>query len=208
MKKILLTTGALALAASAYAGGPVMNTVAPAHGTFYAGAGLGWASFYKSVVDPEYAQYLGSVYKVTKSGMAARAHFGYLLPISHMAQVGAEVGYTHFPTLKVASTTGTIKSKFYGLDLLAVAKFNVTDAMNLFAKAGFIQMNSTANINSSETTARIKYSEVYTKAALGAGYTIMPNLDATLTYAHVFDIRDVSTSSNSVLAGLDYYFSV
>ena len=201
MKKILLTTGALALAASAYAGGPVMNTVAPAHGTFYAGAGLGWASFYKSVIESTSGD------KVTKSGMAARVHFGYLLPISHMAQVGAEVGYTHFPTVKklISEGSSTEKDKFYGLDLLAVAKFNVTDTMSLFAKAGFIQMNSTYT---RPTLSDIKYSRVFAKAALGAGYTIMSNLAATLTYAHVFDITDDNSSSNSVLAGLDYYFSV
>ena len=194
MKKILLTTGALALAASAFAGGPVMNAVAPAHGTFYAGAGLGWASFDLSRIESTTGD------KVTKSGMAARVHFGYLLPISHMAQVGAEVGYTHFPTFKVVSTSTTTKVKSYGLDLLAVAKFNVTDTMNLFGKAGFIQMSFDNGL--------AKGSNTYAKAALGVGYTIMQNLDATLTYAHVFDNSSVSASSNSVLAGVNYYFSV
>ena len=194
MKKNILVLGALALTASA-------AFASPAHGNFYAGAGLGWASMSKALAESIFSEE-GSV--AGHTGMAARVHFGYLVPVSHMSQVGAEVGYTHFPDVKktTSATPTTFKLKTYGLDMLAVAKFNVTDTMSLFAKGGFIQLNRTKKVNPV-----VKQASIFEKAALGVGYTVMQNLDATLTYAHVFD-HGGTYRNNSVLAGLCYCFNV
>lgn len=195
MKKNILVLGALALTASA-------AFASPAHGNFYAGAGLGWASMSKALADSVFSEE-GTI--AGRTGMAARVHFGYMLPVSHMSQVGAEVGYTHFPDVKKTTNHDlpvTYKLKSYGLDMLAVAKFNVTDTMSLFAKAGFIQLNRAKHVDPVT-----KLSSVFGEAALGVGYTVMPNLDATLTYAHVFD-HGGEYRNNSVLAGFCYCFNV
>lgn len=169
-------------------------------------------------------------------GFAARVEAGYLKAVSSNVLLGAELGFNYLPqskyTVDGASEDGEgnkgqqheyIKYTDYNIDALLVAKYLLPSQFNVFAKGGFAYVHQKIkgsytftqdsvtldSDSASETTSRI-----LPELAAGVGYSINSNIDANLTYAHVFgDSVSASAvnnvpSSNSVLVGIDYKFDL
>lgn len=228
MKKLVLTaTAALALSAVSFAmaGGQDQNQVKK-HGGVYVGAGLGYAD-----IDVPKGKTTATFPKVDNNfnHFTANAHVGYLASVSQNLLVGAEVGYDYLPTLKstFTDTAGdSVETKFtsYDFDFMGVAKYYLTDELNIFGKAGAAYMHSkleatTTEGNSSSTVTAKNDGKFEPKVAGGLGYNITPNLEVTAEYDHTFgtnfkDLNEASTASKSdqpsnnvVLVGLNYYFN-
>ncbi|OGO91448.1 MAG: hypothetical protein A3F10_02185 [Coxiella sp. RIFCSPHIGHO2_12_FULL_42_15] len=133
-----------------------------------------------------------------------------------------------------ANPSQTLKQEYnprYVLDLLGVAKVYVTNQINLFGKAGlaYVSQEYTTSVVTAGNGALVSsYStkqKVLPEVAVGAGYNITDNLEANITYAHAFgsennaQITDLTSATpisnknvipsfNTVMAGLNYTFSL
>jgi OOP family OmpA-OmpF porin len=75
----------------------------------------------------------------------------------------------------------------------------------LFGKGGLAYMHTLTK----QTGKKDKKADAFMpELAMGAGYNITPELEATVTYAHAFGWKNNNPSFNTVLAGLDYHFSM
>lgn len=195
MNKALLT--AVTLVSFSAASLAVAGTQAAHQGGMYAGAGFGWGQ----LLDNEKNLDNQSTVTAYKSNYAARADMGYLFNLSSNLLAGAELGYNYFPQVKVAD----VKANSYMFDALGVVKYYVMSDVNLFGKGGLAYMHSVAK----QTGAKdVKTDAFMPELAMGAGYNITPELEATVTYAHAFGWKSNNPSFNTVLAGLDYHFSM
>jgi len=243
MKKILLTTvAAVALSLSAFALA-VSAQVKPViyinnNSGAYVGiqAGIGGMDTKKSDANDFVDASASSVElkEELRNGIAGRIYGGYLFPINSKFSAGAELGYAMYPknkdTLTLTFFDGiyafnhTFKSRY--VDLLGVAKYNITDNFNIFGKFGgaYVMQKFSVNttINNADTSGyNVKNNKLLPEVAAGIGYSFAQNFSVDLTYAHVFgksvdtgkvftcedDNKHVNVASvNTLMLGASYRF--
>lgn len=239
MKKLVLASAAaasLGFASFAVAGGSVEK----ANDGFYVGLGIGAAALDvpSDLFNDKVFKAAGVEQNLQNNwGFAARVEAGYLKAITSNILLGAELGFNYLPQSQytydssskdvdgnVTQEHGTIKYTDYNIDALLVAKYLLPSQFNVFAKGGFayvhqkvkasdftLALSSTDEVtfSGSDTNSRI-----LPELAAGVGYSINANIDANLTYAHIFgdSVSDSGLnnvpSSNSVLVGIDYKFDL
>lgn len=200
MNKALLT--ALTVASLAATSVAVAGQQDAHQGGLYVGGSAGWGN---TVVNEK-----ENNVKTTKqldSNYALRADMGYLFSMSSNLLVGAELGYIYFPEVKVKKSEQ--KTNLMTFDMLGVVKYYVMSDLNLFGKAGMAYVHREASdIENKKKVVTKKTDGFLPEVAVGAGYNITPALEATVTYAHAFGWDKNNPSFNTVLAGLDYHFSM
>ncbi len=236
MKNLILASVAaasLGTASLALAGGPdqPINTPAP-KGGMYAGIGLGVGSL-DMPSDISSDAIVSNQDQKNNMGLAGRLDVGYLMDVRSNMLVGAELGYNYLPQTKYTVTyddaNGTVNNEYkytqYSVDALGVAKYLMQNGFDIFGKAGVAYVKQTAKLTSGNSAvSKDHLGKILPEVALGAGYAVNSNVEATFTYAHVFgdDIDQVSdvtaatasningqvVSSNTFLFGVDYKFDV
>ncbi len=220
MNKVILTAAAvLTMGAASFAMAGGLDQTGPSqakHGGLYVGGGLGYASTTmpkKIFADNNSlnAFFAANNQKNKFDNFAANAHIGYLFPVTQDFLLGAEFGYNYLPenkyTFDVVApgsglnpnpilANGTIKYSQYSLDFLGVAKYYITDQLNVFGKAGISYVNqkvSQSFANDKALAAAFKLpsvskekGKVLPKVAVGLGYNITTNIELTAQYSHTF----------------------
>lgn len=242
MKKVLLTAAALVsfgVASSAIAGGLDQSaTQQNIRSGLYAGIAGGWGEVTtpSSMLTNEATVNSSAInMQRTLGRVAARANAGYLFNITNNFLVGPELGYNYLPNTKYTYSSfnfvNTGKLTDYSLDLLGVGKFYVTNAFNVFGKAGVAYVRQKAKFTTTNVSTAMTQSTALTEdkflptVGAGVGYNLSPCVEATATYMHAFGksrsslqqgvivnnvptqtFGDAITSYNTVLVGLNYGF--
>ena len=213
MKKLLLATGAamaLGIASTGYAAALAAPGSVGTLPGFYLGVGAGVGGINTPKLnDRDKALGLGN-YSEDIRGFVARGFLGYFwaIPQVQNLQLGAELGYNHYPDNKYSIGTGTTKTSWkydgWNVDLLAVGKYNFSDSgFNVIGKVGpaYVKQKTTVSGatvfgNPVLTPSSTSNSKVRAEAAIGLGYDINQNFDVNLVYAYIFGNKPANVSSN------------
>lgn len=151
--------------------------------------------------------------------IGAALRLGYLMPFANAWSFGLELGSLYLGDTsydRIGSLPVNLSIKQKGLDLLAIAKKDLTDRVNVFGKAGIAYIQQEYDFSNNNNSVVVTYnskSRVLPEIAAGLGYHLTDNLELTGTVNHIFGknmnadsyANDIA-SSTAALVGLRYNF--
>ncbi|WP_108652750.1 outer membrane beta-barrel protein [Dongshaea marina] len=135
----------------------------------------------------------------TNSDLGGRVAAGYNFDLNPKVSVAPEIGYGYYGK---GSKDGT-DAKYHALDLSGVGTYHLNEKIDLFGKAG-MAYKSVDFEHGSWTETSDDYNGWTPLVGVGAGYNLTPQLQAQVTYTHMFEHQ--SYALDSVMAGLKYNF--
>lgn len=190
MKKIVLALSPLLLASTAFAGsytdassdytpeGTYTDTTSAHHTGPYVGLAIGWTKqATNSSADDDDQQYFGG-----------QGNAGYAFAINDRLLLGPELGWGYYGNLENngASSTAT--------DLMAASRYYFNDKVDAAVKLGLAYVDGDGDKNT------------VAMSGLGMGYDLTSNLNANVTYYHLFGDEDDLSKIDSIFAGVTYSF--
>jgi opacity protein-like surface antigen len=167
-----------------------------------------------------------------KIGVTGRLATGYLWDLSDNFKLGVEAGaqvYQNtedktqgYNSIDGKNVTVSVMAKRWGLDILGVADYFITERFDIFAKLGtaFVHQEFPARVNGNshyngdefyiflDGQALKPQSRFVPKAVVGAGYNVQKNLNLNLSINHEFkNDNHVVPGVRSFLVGAKYSFS-
>ncbi|WP_108652751.1 outer membrane beta-barrel protein [Dongshaea marina] len=200
MKKILIASVIAAMAASSGAAFAQNSTASNSSFTPvgpYVKGEMGWVN----------QDITGNAPNYSKEHLGGRIAAGYTFDINRQFSVAPEIGYGYYGKESFSGMTpyGHVSgdAKFHAFDMSGVGTYHVNEKIDLFGKAGFAYKTIDVSVNDIKVSS--DDNDGWTPLmGVGAGYNLTPQLQAQVTYTHMFEHQDYAL--DSVMAGLKYTF--